>query len=127
MFLVKNGHVMIDEPSKHFPDRIVGELQIDPDNMAKSTGFSIPLYRDGKSIWRQGLDTGGDNRDRGGAPLLVLPVQPFERLGNGCPHRRDDFACYSCAARSYSGRRLPVGQFYSIHSGCFVDLLRSVT
>jgi len=29
---------MIDEPSKHFPDRIVGELQIDPDNMAKSTG-----------------------------------------------------------------------------------------
>ena len=28
--------------------------------MAKSSGFSIPLYRDGKSIWRQGLDTAGE-------------------------------------------------------------------
>lgn len=28
--------------------------------MTKSTGFSIPLYRDGKSIWRQGLDTAGE-------------------------------------------------------------------
>ncbi len=29
-----------------------------PHNMARSTGFSIPLYRDGESIWRQGLDAG---------------------------------------------------------------------
>jgi hypothetical protein len=28
--------------------------------MAKSTGFSIPLYRHGKSLWRQGLDTAGE-------------------------------------------------------------------
>jgi hypothetical protein len=28
--------------------------------MAQSTGFSMPLYRGGKSIWRQGRDTGGD-------------------------------------------------------------------
>ena len=60
LFLVTSRHVMIDEPSKHFPDRIEIELHIDPDNMAKSTGFSIPLYRDGKSIWRQGLDTAGE-------------------------------------------------------------------
>ena len=51
---------MIDEPSKHFPDRIEIELHIDADNMAKSTGFSMPLYRDGKSVWRQGIDTAGD-------------------------------------------------------------------
>src|SRR5258708_31487181 len=51
---------MIDEPSKHFPDRVEIELHIDPDNMAKSTGFSIPLYRHGKSLWRQGLDTAGE-------------------------------------------------------------------
>ena len=56
LFLVTSRHVMIDEPSNHFPDRIEIELHIDPDNMARSTGFSIPLYRDGKSIWRQGLD-----------------------------------------------------------------------
>ena len=28
--------------------------------MAHSTGFSIPLYRAGKSIWRQGLDVSGE-------------------------------------------------------------------
>jgi S1-C subfamily serine protease len=60
LFLVTSRHVMIDEPSKHFPDRIEIELHIDPDNMAQSTGFSIPLYQNGKSIWRQGLDTAGE-------------------------------------------------------------------
>ena len=52
--------MVIDEPSKHFPDRLEIELHIDPDNLARSTGFSIPLYRDGKSIWRQGLDAAGE-------------------------------------------------------------------
>ena len=60
LFLVTSRHVMIDEPSKHFPDRIEVEFHIDPKNMAKSTGFSIPLYRNGKSLWRQGLDTAGE-------------------------------------------------------------------
>jgi len=60
LFLVTSRHVMIDEPSKHFPDRIEIELHIDPRNMAVSTGFSMPLYKDGKSEWRQGSDTGGE-------------------------------------------------------------------
>jgi len=60
LFLVTSRHVMIDEPTKHYPDRIEIELHIDPDNMAKSTGFSIPLYRNGKSIWRQGRDNAGE-------------------------------------------------------------------
>ena len=60
LFVVTSQHVMIDAPSKHFPDRIEIELHIDPDNLAGSTGFSIPLYRDGKSLWRQGLDTAGE-------------------------------------------------------------------
>jgi len=59
LFLVTSRHVMIDEASKHFPDRIEIELHTDPDNMAKSTGFSIPLYRNGNSLWRQGLDAAG--------------------------------------------------------------------
>ena len=59
LFLVTSRHVVIDEPSKHLPDRIEIELHIDPDNASRSTGFSIPLYRDGKSIWREGLDAGG--------------------------------------------------------------------
>ncbi|UCG98167.1 MAG: trypsin-like peptidase domain-containing protein [Burkholderiales bacterium] len=60
LFLVTSRHVVIDEPSKHFPNLIEIELHTDPDNLTQSTGFSIPLYRDGKSIWRQGQDTAGD-------------------------------------------------------------------
>jgi len=60
LFLVTSRHVMIDEPSKHFPDRIEIELHTDPDNLAKATGFSIPLYRNGKSLWRQGTDSAGE-------------------------------------------------------------------
>src|SRR5438046_6087798 len=59
LFLVTSRHVVIDQPSEHLPDRVEIELHIDPDNMAKSTGFSIPLYRDGKAVWRQGIDAGG--------------------------------------------------------------------
>ena len=51
--------MLINQPTGHFPDRIDIELHIDPENMAKSTGFSIPLYRDGAPLWRQGLDGAG--------------------------------------------------------------------
>lgn len=60
LFLVTSRHVMFDEPSKHFPDRIELELHSEPDNMAESTGYSIPLYRKGKSLWRQGTDRAGE-------------------------------------------------------------------
>src|SRR5512134_4008099 len=60
LFLVTSRHVLIDEPSRHYPDRIEIELHINPGNMADSTGFSIPLYRDARSLWRQGLDSAGE-------------------------------------------------------------------
>jgi S1-C subfamily serine protease len=60
LFLVTSRHVLADAPSGHFPDRIEIELHTDPDNLAQSTGFSIPLYRDRRSVWRQGLDSAGD-------------------------------------------------------------------
>ena len=60
LFLVTSRHVMIDEPTKHFPDRIEIELHLDEANLAASTGFSMPLYRDGKSLWRQGEDAAGE-------------------------------------------------------------------
>jgi hypothetical protein len=59
LFFVTSRHVMIDEPSKHFPDRIVIELHDDPENIASTTGFSIPLYRERQSVWRQGRDLAG--------------------------------------------------------------------
>lgn len=60
MFLVTSRHVLIDEPNQHFPDRIEIELHVDESNLAMSTGYSILLYRDGQSIWRQGVDGGGE-------------------------------------------------------------------
>jgi len=60
LFLVTSRHVVVDEPSKHFPDSLEIELHTDSANLAESTGFSIPLYRGGKSIWRQGQDTAGE-------------------------------------------------------------------
>lgn len=59
LFLVTSKHVMIDESSNHFPNRIEIELHVDPEDVAKSRWISIPLYRDGKSVWRQGLDSAG--------------------------------------------------------------------
>ncbi|MEO7546950.1 MAG: serine protease [Ramlibacter sp.] len=78
LFLVTSRHVMIDEPSKHFPNRIEIELHVDPDNLARSTGFSMPLYREGKSIWRQGKDKSGEidvaviEIERAALPATVL-------------------------------------------------------
>lgn len=60
IFLVTSRHVLIDEPNQHFPDRIEIELHVDESNLAISTGYSILLYRDGQSIWRQGGDSGGE-------------------------------------------------------------------
>ena len=57
--LVTSGHVVLDEPTEHHPDRIEIELHIDGDNLTQSTGFSMLLYRDGRSVWRQGRDAAG--------------------------------------------------------------------
>lgn len=60
LFLVTSRHVLIDRPSQHFPDALEIELHTDPENLAQSTGFSIPLYRNGQSLWRQGTDGSGE-------------------------------------------------------------------
>jgi len=60
LFLVTSRHVVIDEPSKHFPNRIEIEFHTDATNLTRSIGLSVLLYLDGKSIWRQGKDAGGE-------------------------------------------------------------------
>ena len=78
LFLVTSGHVLFDKPARHFPDRIELELHINPDNLAESTGFSMPLYRDGRSLWRQGFDAAGGidvaviEIDRGALPATTV-------------------------------------------------------
>jgi len=60
LFLVTGRHVLIDKPSKHFPNRIEIEFHIDGKNLTRSMKLSVMLYLDGKSVWRQGSDTGGE-------------------------------------------------------------------
>ena len=60
LFLVTSRHVMHDEPTQHFPNRLEIELHNDAGNITHSTGFSLPLYRDGQSLWRQGEDRAGE-------------------------------------------------------------------
>jgi hypothetical protein len=59
LFVVTSRHVVFDQPNAHYPDRIDIELHTDADNMAQSTWSSLPLYRDGKGTWRQGIDAAG--------------------------------------------------------------------
>lgn len=59
LFLVTSLHVLIDEPSSHFPDRIEIELHIDHNNATRSVRYSIPLYRNRQPLWRQGTDSAG--------------------------------------------------------------------
>jgi S1-C subfamily serine protease len=60
LYLVTSRHVLIDEPTKHFPDRIEIELHTDRVNLTRSIGFSMLLYRDRRAVWRQGTDAGGE-------------------------------------------------------------------
>src|ERR1035437_7895556 len=50
LFLVTSRHVVIDQPSKHFPNRIEIELHTDAKNLTRSTGISVPLYRRQKCL-----------------------------------------------------------------------------
>jgi hypothetical protein len=59
LFLVTSRHVVLDEPSDHRPERIEIELHVEEQNLGDTVQFSIPLYRDGKSVWREGLDSAG--------------------------------------------------------------------
>jgi hypothetical protein len=60
LFLVTSRHVVLDQPTGHFPDRVEIVLHTDAVDLTRSTVFSILLYREGKSVWRQAKDSGGE-------------------------------------------------------------------
>ncbi len=70
LFLVTSRHVLIDEPSKHHPNRIEIEFHTDPDDLAKASSFSLLLYQEGKSQWRQGTDAAGE------IDVAMIELQP---------------------------------------------------
>lgn len=60
LFLVTSRHVVFDQPSSHFPDRIDIAVHTDPVDLTRVANLSLPLYRNGQGVWRQGRDLGGD-------------------------------------------------------------------
>jgi hypothetical protein len=60
LFFVTSRHVLIDRPTRHFPDRIEIELHTDAENLTQSVVLSVLLYRDGLSVWHEGSDAGGE-------------------------------------------------------------------
>lgn len=60
LYLVTSRHVLIDQPTSHFPNRIEFDLHSDTEDLGKSVSFSVMLYENGKSTWHQGSDTGGE-------------------------------------------------------------------
>ena len=60
LYLVTSRHVLYDEPSRHFPDRIEMVLHVDESNLTRVAGFSVLLYSGGRAVWRQGADSAGD-------------------------------------------------------------------
>jgi len=78
LFLVTNRHVVLDEASEHRPDALEIEMHVDPDNVAVTTGFGIPLHRDGRPVWRQATDDAGRidvvaiELDRAALPATLL-------------------------------------------------------
>lgn len=59
LYLVTCRHVVVDEKSHHYPDRIELDFHTDPKNLVTTTSFSILLYRDAKPIWIEAKDSGG--------------------------------------------------------------------
>jgi len=59
LYVVTSRHVLVDEANDHRPNRIEIEFHTDADNAAASVGYSIPLYKNGKPLWRQGVDAAG--------------------------------------------------------------------
>ena len=123
LYLVTSRHVVLDEASNHHPDRLEIELHVDPGNVAMTRQFSIPLYRDGKSIWREGRDSAGpidvvalELERAGAAGDAALPrvharppgeAAPPDRSGHLGAHRRISRSAFTtpCTACRSRGRR----------------------
>jgi len=60
LFLVTSRHVLLDLPSDHRPVRIEFGLHAAGADLTRHHRVSLPLYDNGKLMWRQAGDSGGD-------------------------------------------------------------------
>jgi S1-C subfamily serine protease len=98
LFLVTSRHVVFDRPTSHFPNRIEIELHTDASNLTRSIGLSVLLYKDGKSVWRQGKDEAGE-----------IDVAVIELDRSALP-ADVDLACFTPAHLQHSFDEIEVGR-----------------
>jgi len=60
LFLVTSRHVLVDAPTGHHPNRITMVVHLDAVDLTRTETVSIWLYKDGRSVWRQARDSGGE-------------------------------------------------------------------
>jgi S1-C subfamily serine protease len=60
LFLVTSRHVLVNAATEHFPDRVEIVLHTDAVDLTRTAVLSMLLYQDGKSLWRQAKDSGGE-------------------------------------------------------------------
>lgn len=82
LWLVTSRHVLIDAPTKHFPNRIEIKIHTSRTDLTQSGTSSMLIYLDGKAMWRQGKDSGGEidvamlEIDRAALPVGAV-LHPF--------------------------------------------------
>ena len=76
LFLVTSRHVVIDDATKHLPDRIEIDLHTDAADLTQYTAHNLPLYANGAALWRQGQDSGGE------IDVAVLEIDRKKLPGN---------------------------------------------
>ncbi|MGB3622447.1 trypsin-like peptidase domain-containing protein [Ketobacter sp. MCCC 1A13808] len=59
LYLVTCRHVVVDEKSHHYPDRIELDFHTDPENLVTTTALSILLYHKSDAIWVEAKDSKG--------------------------------------------------------------------
>jgi hypothetical protein len=60
LFLITSRHVLLDPPTDHRPVRVEFGLHAAGADLTQHHRVSLPLYDNGKSMWRQAGDSGGD-------------------------------------------------------------------
>jgi len=76
LFVVTNRHVFADAETSHFPDRIEIGIHTDARDLTRSAAVSLPLYRNGLSLWMEATDSGG------AVDVAALEVLPETLPGN---------------------------------------------
>jgi S1-C subfamily serine protease len=60
LYVVTSRHVLHDQATGHFPDRVEFVVHLDAKDLTRRTNVAVPLYADGIAQWIQGTDIGGE-------------------------------------------------------------------